>query len=536
MTSPQISPDHFLVDGVVARRPPAEALTPLHLAVILSLALGAVVFGATLILGGEGLQFQKYLALLGVFGASCAVFVGSRIRGGNVQLFELPVYLTAIFFLRFGLLPLRNFFDPAQIDANLSANGEELVQALAYIILGMMAFWVGCELARRKGGERITADPGSLSGTSPSDKRRVLIPFAAMFAVGFITKLYLLKNQLYSYTGSLDKYYDNLGSMQVLNFVAQFGTLGLIVVAIERYRHPKDELWRILFAAALATEIFWGLISGMKGLALQNFILVAVVSSLVMKRLNMRWIVILILGLVLLYPISEAYRSVLIEGNTGVSSFEGAAQAGQMAFHRAGEGGATAGSLGREGLDATFLRLDLLTCVAQVLTLGPRASLVKGDERWWMIPIYPFVPRSLWPSKPILNEGQRFNFALAGGSGDTEAFTSSTAVTYPGDLFIQFGLWGIPVGMFALGIVAQWLTNRLSASVEPRELFVYTAVFLLGFPLEADVFLLWTSLIKLLAIFYVLRLLIYGPLARRRRLAASFPVPDSLPCESGLRC
>jgi len=65
--------------------------------------------------------------------------------------------------------------------------------------------------------------------------------------------------------------------------------------------------------------------------------------------------------------------------------------------------------------------------------------------------------------------------------------------------------------MFILGIVAQWFTNRVSGEVEPRELFVYTAVFLLGFGYEGDVFSMWTGLIKQVAIFYVLRLLIYGP-------------------------
>jgi hypothetical protein len=532
MTSPRISTDPWFTRGGFVSRPPAAAFTPLHLAVFLSLALGALLFGVTLIFGGEGLQFQKYLALLGFYGASSAVFVGSRIRRGNVQLFELPVFLTALFFLRFGLLPLRNFFDPAQLDENLSANGLELVQALSYIILGMMAFWMGCELARRKGGERIVPGLDSPSVTPQLHKRRVVAAFAIICAAGFITRVYLLKNHLYSYTGSLDKYYENLGSMQVLNFVAQFGSLALIIATIERYRHRHDPLWRILFAAALASEVFWGLISGMKGLALQNFIIVAVASSFAMRRLNARWIVILFLGLVLLYPISEAYRSVLQEGSADVSSFQGAAEAGQMALSRVGEGGSSAGDFGREGLQESFQRLDLLTCVAQALTLGSRASIVKGHVEWWTLPFYPFVPRLIWPSKPILQEGGWFHVALSGRSGDPTSVGSSTAITYPGDLYLQFGLWGIPVGMFVLGIVAQWFTNRLSASVEPRELFVYTAVFLLGFPLEADAFLLWTSLIKLLAILYVLRLLIYGPTARHRSLAASVPVPDRRPCES----
>ena len=237
------------------------------------------------------------------------------------------------------------------------------------------------------------------------------------------------------------------------------------------------------FYSSLISEVFWGLISGMKGLVLQNFLVVALVSSFVMRKLNLRWFVILFFGLVLLYPFVNAYRSVLGEG-VEVTSFAAAAEAGQMALSKTEEGGSTAGDVGHEGLDRALTRLDLLTSVADVLSLGSRANMVKGDVHWWMLPLYPFVPRFFWPSKPVLNESAWFTVALSGRSGDARTIGSSTAVTYPGDLYLQFGWLGIPVGMFVLGVIAQWFTDRVSGSVDPRELFVYTVVFLLGFGLE----------------------------------------------------
>jgi hypothetical protein len=65
--------------------------------------------------------------------------------------------------------------------------------------------------------------------------------------------------------------------------------------------------------------------------------------------------------------------------------------------------------------------------------------------------------------------------------------------------------------MFVLGVIAQWFTNRVSGPVEPRELFLYTAVFLFGFPFEVDAFALWVTLIKFLAILCAVRWLVYGP-------------------------
>ena len=504
----------MLADRVTVRRPPTAALSSLHLAVFLGLTLSAFIWGATIILGGQGIQLQRYLGLLGFYAVSSAVFVVSRIRRDKLQLFEIPVYITVMFFFQFGLIPLRNFIDPTQLDEHLSANGEELVQALAYVILGMAAFWMGCALFRRNESDRISPTPRPPSMGLVPQKAGVLLAFGGLYAIGFITKVYLLRNHLFSYTTSMDKYYGNLASMQVLNYVSQFGTLALIVATIERYRRRHDRLWRMLFIAALISEVFWGLISGMKGQVLQNFLVVALVSSFVMRKLNLRWFVILFFGLVLLYPFVNAYRAALNSGGAEVTSFATAAEAGQIALNKTGEDESTGGDFWREGLDHALTRLDLLTSVANVLSLGPRASMVKGDVHWWMLPFYPFVPRFIWPSKPILNEGGWFTVALSGGSGDAKTIGSSTAVTYPGDLYLQFGWLGIPVGMFVLGVITQWFTNRVSRSGEPRDLFLYTAVFLLGFSIEVDAFDLWATLLKLLAILCVVRLVVYGPRGR----------------------
>jgi hypothetical protein len=243
--SPRMSTNPMLVDSVLERRPVA-ALGPLHLLFLLSLALSALIWGATFILGGEGLQLQKYLGLLAFYAVSSAVFVVSRIRRDKLQLFEIPVYITVIFFFQFGLIPLRNFIDPTQLDVHLSANGEELVQALSYIILGMMAFWIACELFWHKECDGISAGPGTQGVVPELHKGRVLLPFAVLYGVGFIARVYLLENHMYSYLTSLEAYSANLASLQVLSVVSQFGILGLIIATIEWYRDRKDPLWKIL--------------------------------------------------------------------------------------------------------------------------------------------------------------------------------------------------------------------------------------------------------------------------------------------------
>lgn len=165
-------------------------------------------------------------------------------------------------------------------------------------------------------------------------------------------------------------------------------------------------------------------------------------------------------------------------------------------------------------------RLDLLQSVGLIMALGLRAKRLLGNERWWMLPLDPFIPRLVWHSKPILNEGARFSAAL--GYGDR----TSTAVTYLGDLYLRGGLAGIVLGMFALGIVAQWLTDTVTGPVDRRRLFIYAAIFLTFTDMEADAFSFWSGFIKTFAILSIIAWFVYGPRpAPAKKRAATRPLP-----------
>lgn len=516
--------ENVMIENVPASHRPVTGLSPVHLLLLLSFAAGGLIWGVSILTGSGEVQFGRYLALLAVFGVCSGVFVMSRIRQARLQLFEIPVYLTVLIFVQFGLTPLRNFIDPTVIDEHLSVDGSELVRALAYLLLGMLAFWLGCEIFRIRAQERMASTPPPPGGGSESRRGQLLLAFAAVYAIGFGTKLYMLRNHLYSYLQSAELAYENLASMQVLNYLMQFGLLAFIIVTIERYRNRYDPVWRMLFIAIFASELCWGLISGMKGMVIQDFLVVGVVSSYFDRKLNLQWLLIPLLGLVLLYPLSNAYRDAVQGGSTAVTSFEGAAQAGQSAYNAIQEREVGAESGWRDGVEKTVRRLDLLTSIAQVLTLGDRANVVKGNVSWWILPIYPFVPRFIWHDKPILDEGARFTIALGGNfyrGADTQGM-SSTAITYPGDLVLQFGFIGLIVGMFALGVSAQWFTSRVSGQAATRDVFLYTAMFLFGFPAEADVFGLWSTMLKYLAILYAVRFVVYGAgmrLSRKHKAA-----------------
>ncbi|MGH7968411.1 MAG: hypothetical protein ACREIC_06740, partial [Limisphaerales bacterium] len=277
-------------------------MTRAHLLLLSFASLAAVMWGAILILGARGVQFEQYLLLLGFFGLAAAVFIFSRVRGNHIGVFYFPVFLTILIFLRFGVAPIACFLDGRNLSLDFGGQYGYLLRALEYIIIGMLAFWAGCALAvKRHGPSRLELAGYVRNRVRPRHSTLcwALVAYAGVFAI----KLYLLHAHLYSYVGTWKAYYANLSQLQVLGTVASLGGAGaLAFVTIERYFHPSDMPCRLLFWGILVSEVAWGLASGMKSLALQPFIIVAIISSLIERRFRKRWVAVVLLGLVVLYP------------------------------------------------------------------------------------------------------------------------------------------------------------------------------------------------------------------------------------------
>jgi hypothetical protein len=500
-------------------------ITVAHLFILVLVSLTAVLWGATFVVGAKGIQFEQYLLLLGFLGLTSAIFIFTRIKGNHLGIFHFPVFLTLLVFVRFGLAPVASFLDPADLDRNFDGHYAFLLRALAYVVIGMLAFWTGCHLVSRKAWSHRPASVLRLSRQTQAGHSS-LVWAGVIYAVVFVARLYLLHAHLYLYTASWKAYYAHLSSLQVLEAISTLGGVsGLILVTIEKYFHPSALPCRLFFWGIFASECVWGLASGMKGHALQPFITVAIVSSLIERRFKKGWVAFALLGLIVLYPFSNNYRR-LVQHKGGLTSPTGVASASLKALSVTEHDEDGTSGWVQNGWLMSVRRADMLTSFGLVLWLGPKTVLLRGKERWWMVPYYPFIPRFIWHSKPILDKGRRFSVA----TGST--ITSSMAITYPGDLYATYGLPGIVLGMFLLGIVTQGLTNTITGIVDKRHLFVYAAMFIPTIHLETDTFSYMTSLIKSFVILSVISLVIFGPDRRAVRGLAVRKKAAAQPCRS----
>jgi len=63
-----------------------------------------------------------------------------------------------------------------------------------------------------------------------------------------------------------------------------------------------------------------------------------------------------------------------------------------------------------------------------------------------MLGIWGFIPRFLWPDKPVLNMGSYATTVIFSSSS-----SSNTPLTDIGEFYLNYGLAGVLIGMFALG-------------------------------------------------------------------------------------
>jgi hypothetical protein len=484
---------------------PTPKIWFLHVLLLITLTLSVTVWGVMLVAGVRGHELEQFITTAAFFGVACAFFIVSRVGTGFQNLFEIPVFMTLVAFVMFGAAPLSSFLDPDALSPNLHGDTSLFHPALQIVIAGMGAFWLGSTIARSRKPAPAALDPALLPGSAP--QMMTLVLGALVFLAGLVARVYMLRSGMYGYLASLEVTHSRVAEVQVWIVIESLAACALLLFTIEAYYHPRDKGRALLFWIVLASECLWTLMSGVKRPLLNSLLAVALVSSFAKRKLRIRWLALPILGLIAIYPLMNNYRTIVRAKVTdSVTSVTAATEAMQGAAGQAGRRGGTASGWIARGWSSAVSRLDMTQSVALLLAYQDRAYLLQGDWRLWMIPFYPFVPRFIWPGKPVQNIGGRFTRILGGEE------TSATSPTIPGDLYILHG--GIPavlVGMFLVGLVVQWLTNPVKRCPSKRNLFVYGCMFLAVASWENDFFAYATGTIRTFVIVQILALIIYGP-------------------------
>lgn len=127
----------------------------------------------------------------------------------------------------------------------------------------------------------------------------------------------------------------------------------------------------------------------------------------------------------------------------------------------------------KQTTESAFSRLDHLGTTAYVISVSP--SRIDYEYGSTYTPLFTkWIPRAIWPDKPVENTPN--DWAKKYGLLDPYNYTTAYNLPWFTEYYVNFGFWGIVIGMTFMGILIKFLTILFSNENRPL-------IFLMGISL-----------------------------------------------------
>ena len=207
----------------------------------------------------------------------------------------------------------------------------------------------------------------------------------------------------------------------------------------------KAFLWGFLVPVRMAA----GLATGLSGQAIGTVIPIVILYSSLRRRLPWAVIAAGFLGVMFVHSVEMPFRALTWKGGalSGASSAEKAELMGKLAL-RAANGGMPYEDL----FQATLGRLNMATMFAMTVSETPSFVPYWQGATYYPILFKP-IPRILYPEKPKEATGGAFGHRY----NTLDPSDHETSINLPQlvELYINFGIAGVVVGMFLFGVLFQ---------------------------------------------------------------------------------
>jgi len=239
---------------------------------------------------------------------------------------------------------------------------------------------------------------------------------------------------------------------------AQAAILPLALIALQ----PSGRRYRLPLAGALLLLAAVGFMAGFKGAILLPFLYVAFVYVAIRGRIPWRGLVLGVAALVLVVqPANSALRNALQHHESPVGAAAHAAT--DWAAYRPDRSVSAA----MQYLSRRFREIDQ---IALIVRETPSTYPYAHGVTYTPLLVLQAVPRVVWPGKVTLNQGEQFSHTYWQiPSSDSTA----TPLTQVGDLYRNFGLAGVVVGMFVVGVAVGLLRRITPDAAAPRAFCLY---------------------------------------------------------------
>jgi hypothetical protein len=321
---------------------------------------------------------------------------------------------------------------------------EWIATALILASGGVFAFWIGYRIL----------SPG---GTEPVIRAvRLTLPLTVwgVFALGILFNIVLLAVGAFGYLRNFSEIGRAASWVQWVAVGSQLTEVALYISAIHAFGNESRRYVRATLLM-LAINALIGFASGFKGQILWPLAWVFVIYYYYKRRLPKGPMIVALAALIVIVPANLSYRTLARDGETAeLSDAQSVLEATGQSLTAAFEtpiGDRV--SLLAQWASARFRNID---SVALVVAKTPAVHpYLEGELYKIAIPVI-LVPRALWPSKPSLEAGYVFSQQYV---GLLPSQRTSIPVTQPGDLYMNFGVPGVILGMTLWGMLVALLTR-----------------------------------------------------------------------------
>jgi hypothetical protein len=316
-----------------------------------------------------------------------------------------------------------------------------------------------------------------------------------------------------------------------LGLVSTLTDVAVVLYAIYYYSRRKAGVTagRAAFGAMVAIQLMTGLMTGYREPVVVSLMAVLFARHYVWRGLRMREVAIgVVLVVFVITPVSRAYRNLVWGKGTGtlpaLTMLPGAVASEAGEQYRSGTSLLDYAAKSMANISSRFHGADsMIACMATV----PRYVEFQDGKTLYLLPISVLVPRALWPEKPKIGLGTFFREKIWRGPEEESGSGGQIAITQVGELYINFGLWGVIVGMMVLGVIHRcayecWRENFREGNY--NALLFYFAALICFLGVERNLAFAYGYLCKLLILLYFLcRYLNRGPVFVRRKGRSAVP-------------
>lgn len=408
----------------------------------------------------------------------------------SFDFFELGNSSLLYYILIFGLLPLVIILNPNSkyVKYILAQSAPTFdIWIFIYLLIGILSLWAGYKFFNFK---NLTFKIFNVFNKDWNYKNFFVV-FSVIFLINlFIKVIRILNNGYFHYSKSLEfvsgKFYSLIGLLDWLGPIALAMAFAYYFY-LYKINDCRYKIWQIIAYAVFAIEFFYGFFSLSKFSAIIPIIIYLIIKQYVYNKSFLRIIIAGLLIFFVLMPIINFYKSRINFYSYDVNKEKIFEVKDKNQFV----------------IDSSIGRINQSKIIFNIFEKTDKFLYGKSLVNFF-ISLGP--PRFIWKNKPIINASGN-EFGRKYGILSPDNFQTSIGPTIVGDLYMNFGLFGIMFGMLFFGalfrVIFDSLIDKINISLSGVVIYsVFWIQIIKGF--EDSIAPVYAGLVKLFVILLIL--------------------------------